>query len=746
MTILPPKRDAGSDDPRMIRQHARELGGWALRVTQSVNDLEILPGTVIDADLSYDTKAALNADLAHDANTGAKVMADTTAANNGYYMKVGASGAGSWTKIADIQILDAPVITAIGGTANAITGTSSKPPSNGQSFYLTVASDNTGTVTLALNGGTARSVRQADNTQLSAGMLRADRRYLLVYDGSTNTFRTIGIAAAQSFFGNLKIVGSAGRFIDLYDADSDAAARCRIFLDDDGIIDFYTGGDGTTAPAIALRMQADGDTRAFGRVLNSRAREHYSEDFPPDYEDDAREQDAYIISPWWEGASEAINVSTTRPYCISGADLGRNIRITTTGAFLDFEGMPRNTSIIIDAINACTLYSGYTGATWRSLGGTTLSVTANSMVHVVKAQSDLVAYAMVGSVSAATVTVPTYARKWAWTLSQSWGERECRNALRGVQTKLIALGLNSDVLSVMDASYGASAISRYAPSVATNYWWDRTASGGLGDAGPNLTGAVTAIGLAAASPSLTDIIVMIGLNDLSIMASSGSYPTYNTTTGWKSDFLAALAYLRTALSLPNLRAWICPLTAQDVGTFSDEAFTAMRLAQLDLVDHTSYIYRGPDFYDLPRPYGDRHHGYVAQAQHGSRLASFITNVTDTLTNYEGPKITGFARTAANTYEVTITRGVGQAYQRPTVPDGFAILAGGDPWATPLTVAPGGYTWSGDNLIIETTTDDVSATLAYPYGAARMQAPSRIVRAQDPVSGEWWPLQTYHPTA
>ncbi|ARR53494.1 hypothetical protein HY78_08700 [Rhizorhabdus wittichii DC-6] len=44
-----------------------------------------------------DTKSNLDADLAHDANTVALVYGDGTAANNDLYVKVGASGSGSWT-------------------------------------------------------------------------------------------------------------------------------------------------------------------------------------------------------------------------------------------------------------------------------------------------------------------------------------------------------------------------------------------------------------------------------------------------------------------------------------------------------------------------------------------------------------------------------------------------------------------------------------------------------------------------
>lgn len=57
-----------------------------------LEDTLISAGTL----LAKQTLAALNADLAHDENTLAYVTNDATVANNGYYIKVGASGAGSW--------------------------------------------------------------------------------------------------------------------------------------------------------------------------------------------------------------------------------------------------------------------------------------------------------------------------------------------------------------------------------------------------------------------------------------------------------------------------------------------------------------------------------------------------------------------------------------------------------------------------------------------------------------------------
>jgi len=71
----------------------------------------------------FETKAAMDADLAHDADSRAVVYGDS--ANNGIYLKSGASGAGSWSRILEYlpgyQIVSATDAGA--GTANAIVAT-----------------------------------------------------------------------------------------------------------------------------------------------------------------------------------------------------------------------------------------------------------------------------------------------------------------------------------------------------------------------------------------------------------------------------------------------------------------------------------------------------------------------------------------------------------------------------------------------------------------------------------------------
>ena len=57
---------------------------------------------VANPSVAYDLLTTLNADLAHAAGTVGQVLADGT--NNGFYVKVGASGTGSWSKKSDATV------------------------------------------------------------------------------------------------------------------------------------------------------------------------------------------------------------------------------------------------------------------------------------------------------------------------------------------------------------------------------------------------------------------------------------------------------------------------------------------------------------------------------------------------------------------------------------------------------------------------------------------------------------------
>lgn len=115
---------------------------------------QIITAFTSNGGLIYSSLALLNADLSRPANSMAWVMGDPIAANNGVYGKVGASGAGSWTRRADLPF---PVIVAEdngAGTPNAIQATSAIPVSSSSLVTLTIYESNTSSpVSISFNGG-----------------------------------------------------------------------------------------------------------------------------------------------------------------------------------------------------------------------------------------------------------------------------------------------------------------------------------------------------------------------------------------------------------------------------------------------------------------------------------------------------------------------------------------------------------------------------------------------------------------
>jgi hypothetical protein len=135
---------------------------------------------------AFTTKAQADANLAYAALSMASVVADNNPTLNGIYQKQGASGTGSWLRIADLpnEVIS---LQASGGSANVITATAfPQAPVTPQSklFILTPASANTGPVTLAVPGisaGAALEVRNAFDAPLAANSLLPGSQILMAW-------------------------------------------------------------------------------------------------------------------------------------------------------------------------------------------------------------------------------------------------------------------------------------------------------------------------------------------------------------------------------------------------------------------------------------------------------------------------------------------------------------------------------------------------------------------------------------
>lgn len=152
----------------------------------------------------FATKALLDADLAHAAGIPAIVYADTTAANNGIYIKSGASGLGSWgqiiTYLPGYQFVTATDAGA--GTANAIVATSSPRVAytdGVQLVRLNIFETNTSTaVTVAFDGGAALTIQTAAGNAPAIGGLAAGMTVLGVVDQSASVFRLLSDQASAA--------------------------------------------------------------------------------------------------------------------------------------------------------------------------------------------------------------------------------------------------------------------------------------------------------------------------------------------------------------------------------------------------------------------------------------------------------------------------------------------------------------------------------------------------------------------
>ncbi|MFD9901277.1 hypothetical protein [Mesorhizobium sp. NPDC059025] len=143
---------------------------WKTEVERVIDSAFVTGSSVI-----FSSKSALDSSLDYPATTLAWVVGDPTAANNGIYQKIGAAGTGSWTRRADLPYSFIRAVNAGIGTANAIVALSSLPIPSADaaalvSFNVTAA--NTGSATIAFNGGPVLTLKTSGGSNLGAGALQ----------------------------------------------------------------------------------------------------------------------------------------------------------------------------------------------------------------------------------------------------------------------------------------------------------------------------------------------------------------------------------------------------------------------------------------------------------------------------------------------------------------------------------------------------------------------------------------------
>ncbi len=153
---------SGPHDPKKT-DIRRLLGGYE----QVINAFTAAGGLI------YDSLDLLGADLDKPANSLAWVIADVAVANNGVYRKNGASGSGSWTRVADLPYSFIVASNVGAGTANAIQATTDIPISSSALIVLNVFEANgPGAVTVSFNGGAALTIKtNSGNDPVEGGLV-----------------------------------------------------------------------------------------------------------------------------------------------------------------------------------------------------------------------------------------------------------------------------------------------------------------------------------------------------------------------------------------------------------------------------------------------------------------------------------------------------------------------------------------------------------------------------------------------
>ncbi|WP_210202653.1 right-handed parallel beta-helix repeat-containing protein [Sinorhizobium sp. BJ1] len=147
--------------------------------------------------LVFTLRASLDAQLTYPVGTMAWVIGDPVVANNGVYQKIGASGTGTWNRVADLPFSFIIASDVGAGTANAIQATTSIPVSSSALIWMNVFEANTATpVTVSFNGGSALTVKTNSGNDVSVGGLTSGMIVLGIVSGST--FRLVSDQASSA--------------------------------------------------------------------------------------------------------------------------------------------------------------------------------------------------------------------------------------------------------------------------------------------------------------------------------------------------------------------------------------------------------------------------------------------------------------------------------------------------------------------------------------------------------------------
>lgn len=183
MTFSPNAQTIWADGPALdpAQPFKPDIRKWGAAVESAIEAYSSGAGSI-----AKPTLALLFADLAHAVDTTAWVYADPTTENNGIYVKTGASGSGSWSRILPLPF-SFIIATDLGaGTANAIQATTSVPVNESVLVLVNIFRSNTlSPVTISFNGDTPLTIKSSSLNDIDVGGLPGGSIVWGVKNGST---------------------------------------------------------------------------------------------------------------------------------------------------------------------------------------------------------------------------------------------------------------------------------------------------------------------------------------------------------------------------------------------------------------------------------------------------------------------------------------------------------------------------------------------------------------------------------
>lgn len=683
------------------------------------------------------------------------------------------------------------LLTSVGGTSTAYTATASHAPTTGRSYwFIPHTTSGAPTITLSINSGTARSIRQSDGTQPVDGMLRSGRLYVLVYQ-SNNTFRAIDVADLLYVFTGIQAIRTGTFNIDHFQG-GDVEARTRIQSTSDGEVLIRAAGDGTNAADVKFGVLSDGSVRIYDGLridgvatLGTTAR-LLSDDYPSLTYPNIRRHVGAPSRMNGRTAPQRISVPANGYYQVGGLDQHRDI-VVGNGAWVDFTHMPKGSTVNLIPSGSAVfhLYTGegewdgdgstaasLTAHSWVNTGGKILTTSAGAWVRVRRGgSSTFLAIADSGSVSAGTPTMPSHDAVVGFG-PQSWGVDLRQNSAAGWAPRMEALGLGTKFYSPDTANVGASSIL-YSSTNATLFHWDQRTD----VPGQRLTDIIEAIKadrtarttlMGSTAPAMSAFVWYCGLNEMEAFGASGSFPDNNPDTlidGW----IKAAQHMHSELGY-DLVHIVVPLTSQKLGTFSEEKWHGIRMAQARLVAAGAAASPAVTFVLAPEVYGDprsgdeeaesgeRHYDYPVHAVQAERICDAWANAVHAQSNWLGPVVTGVATAdsgAGLEWDVTIDYGTGNSFNQAKRPERFfRLLPVGtgskdtDDFATPLNIVATRWVAGSGTTIKLRCTLDAAYLAGTPrpcvlYGSAEATDEiSSVIYALHPTTSKRYYLRTY----